>query len=148
MRTIKFRAWDEKRKAMMYILTGIIPHGIREKRDFFMGFNSSGLEVSEYEGKGVWRIFPIMQWTGFCDITGAEIYESDVVRLEHDTGDEETAIVEWSTADGAWVIMPRNEVLGDLFHGYRVTVIGNAHADPELAAQVRGGMDKDGDVLA
>lgn len=85
----------------------------------------------------------IMQWTGFLDFTGAEIYEGDIVLLECDAGDDDVAIVQWSDKDGAWMIaareeFPREQFLGDVFDGYRVTVIGNVYANPELAAEVRG----------
>jgi hypothetical protein len=84
MPTAKCRAWDEKRKIMMEIMAGIRPKGVRAK-DFFVGFNSSGLEVSEYEGKGVWRIFPVMLWTGLPDAKGRPIYQSDIVIDEWDS---------------------------------------------------------------
>jgi len=75
----KFRAWDEKRKTMMQpIYTNRIPEGVR-KRDFFIGFNSTGLEVSEYEGKGLWRKFPVMQSTGRKDSNGKDAYHKDIV---------------------------------------------------------------------
>ncbi len=84
-RTIKYKFWDEKRKVMAPLLTGVYPRSIKGKRDFFLGFNSSGLEVSEYEGKGVWRIFPVFEWTGLVDSKGTPIYEGDIVVDERDS---------------------------------------------------------------
>lgn len=79
---IRFRAWDDKRGVMFDVNNGYLPKGVTRKRDFFIGFNSTGLEVSEYEGKGCWRIFPIMQWTGIQDVNGTLIYKGDIVEYD------------------------------------------------------------------
>lgn len=80
-RKLEFRAWDEKRKTMFIVRTGYLPKGITRKRDFFIGFNNTGLEVSEYSGKGFWRVFPVMQSTGLLDKNGKGIFVGDIVKL-------------------------------------------------------------------
>lgn len=145
-RKLEFRAWDEKRKTMFLVRTGYLPKGVTRKRDFFIGFNSTGLEVSEYEGKGAWRIFPVMQSTGISDTNGTEIFEDDIINLYCDCDSEfgcshpprkykvvwhEDAMFELVSVDGK----PSSfELSSDFEDAYEV--IGNVYANPELTAAV------------
>ncbi|MGF9909544.1 YopX family protein [Brevibacillus porteri] len=135
MRKLKVRAWDEKRREMFIPYYGYLPKGMKRKRDFFIGFNSTGLEVSEYEGKGFWRVMPIMLFTGLIDKTGVEVFAADILQVPHDDGcyhlkvtyDEEYARF-WfiDEADGDHCYAP------DEFDVAEILVIGNTYANPEL----------------
>lgn len=143
-RKFKFRAWDEKRKTLFEVWSGYKPKGVTRKRDFFIGFNHGGIEVSEYEGKGAWRIFPVMQYTGIDDTNGREIFEGDIVNVYCDCDSEfgcsheprkykvvwhEDAMFELVSVDGK----PSSfEFSSDYEDAYEV--IGNIYENPELAA--------------
>ncbi|MFC8686347.1 YopX family protein [Brevibacillus porteri] len=133
-RKLKFRAWDEKRKTLFEVWSGYMPKGVARKNDFFIGFNSEGLEVSEYEGKGSWRIFPVMQSTGCKDKNGKEIYEGDIVRMTYDDEFLETTV----RYDGCalCVDVPNGYDYDYTAFGWtdedEIEVIGNVFENPEL----------------
>ncbi|MGG4442335.1 YopX family protein [Brevibacillus fortis] len=135
MRKLKVRDWDEKRKEMFIPYAGYLPKGVTRKRDFFIGFNNTGLEVSEYEGKGYWRVMPIMLFTRLIDKAGIQVFAADILQVPHDDGwfylkvayDEEYARF-WfiDEADGDHCYSP------DEFDIEEILVVGNIYANPEL----------------
>ena len=148
-RKLEFRAWDEKRKTMFIVRTGFLPKGVTRKRDFFIGFNNTGLEVSEYEGKGAWRIFPVMQSTGMLDRNGKEIFEGDILRYPdaYDCSSEngydwEEALsvgeIEWDSNQAQFTVSNRQSVDLECFFEdiSEVEVIGNIYENPELLQSI------------
>lgn len=69
MRPIKFRAWSKTNNTMLYNPT--TPLNINEREELglndFLAWLVDGVEL--------------MQFTGLCDKTGKEIYESDIVKI-------------------------------------------------------------------
>jgi hypothetical protein len=128
MREIRFRAWDERRKTM-YInpCRTSRPKGVPQK-NWFVGFNYQGLEISEYEGKGHWHKFPIMQFTGLFDCHGKEIYEGDVLGLEYFT----PWVVKWDKAGFCVYNAGNPERSWHLDWIGNREVIGNIFESPEL----------------
>ncbi len=113
MREIKFRAWDTIDKKMIYDANS----------DIKVYLNGS------ISMKGSWvdpEIF-VLQYTGFKDKNGKEIYEGDILRkqLYHNgkKNGEQISLIKW--ADKI------------MFHGYplpqgEIEVIGNIYENPEL----------------
>ena len=108
-REIKFRAWDERTKAMSEV----------EMLRFPRPFGSS---------------ITIMQYTGLKDKNGKEIYEGDFVEwttFDGETGEENDQIgfIEWDNGMAGFVITNRQmlEIEAD-----KTEVVGNIYENPEL----------------
>lgn len=123
VREIKFRAWDEVHKQMLYI----------------------GLELDTHIG-GPQE--DLMQYTGLKDKNGVEIYEGDIVRgtyEEFSDYDHEEYTIEFVSQltfeNGAFCIKRdyvnfegrmRGPSLNKHWDSEKVAVIGNAFENPEL----------------
>lgn len=126
MRKLKFRAWDRKQERMLY---SQIPEeqGKREYYPFVFEIGFSHWHISD---------LVLMQHIGLNDKNGKEIYEGDIVNIQHPDdkcGDFENTngLVFWSDHEGVW------------YHGNESgrspkrmwehsTVIGNIYETPDL----------------
>jgi len=101
MREIKFRAWREGR--MIY---SNVPSGILIRLD---GGLTKLLASTHYEIED--KDLVIMQYTGFKDTNGKEIYEGDFVRGCDEDGIPFVGVIEWENAgfsineDGAYMVI-------------------------------------------
>ena len=82
----------------------------------------------------------IMQSTGLLDKNGKEIFENDIVELEHkDTGQIVRGIVKYDTELGFWgmtdVRFNDLTAIGYLANK-RITVLGNIYENPELVEEL------------
>lgn len=129
MRSIKFRAWDSKKKIMIQSV-GFTDNdcGRAWQREVYMiddltNFNS-------YD----WRP---MQFTGLLDKNGKEIFEGDIVRLCYPEKIWVNAVVEWIEAACGFRLVHAT-IKGLRYSGAYLTnqpimeVIGNIHENPEL----------------
>jgi len=109
MREIKFRAWLPTTKKMTYTHT----------LDELMNWNTR----KEDNGAAIW-----LQFTGFKDKNGKEIYEGDVIKAE-------SRLWQVDFKDGCFVGVDFKNVAWDelVNIGYGETeVIGNIYGNPEL----------------
>ena len=77
MREIKFRAWDKEKKKMLYF-----DNWWEEWAEIGYRFNPGTgklIQVMDLSADDIRDCFVIMQYTGFQDKNGKEIYEGDVV---------------------------------------------------------------------
>lgn len=112
MREIKFRAWS------------LINRKWVEPTSRYEIGDISFLQVGGFRN-GV----EVMQYTGFNDKNGKEIYEGDILG-----GDATNAFVVWVDSVGGWGIRDTKEwrALGTYLEHIEVEVIGNIYENPEL----------------
>jgi uncharacterized phage protein (TIGR01671 family) len=89
--------------------------------------------------------FILMQYTGFQDKNGIDIYEGDIIRYTFDLPDSlhatenglkvRTGKVFWSDWRGSFAVgnnLANNDLFKYIRNGNRVEVIGNIYENPEL----------------
>lgn len=118
MREIKFRAWHKEQKRWLDISK--------------LNFDLKCVEVwreeyLDYEFAYFDQI-ELMQYTGFKDKNGKEIYEGDILRYEGI--DDENYDVRFSNYSGCW--MGCNELYADVNRSFAVEIIGNIHENKEI----------------
>ena len=124
-RQIKFRAWDEDRKIMINPISGNYSLYIDEE-------DGVSLYCGGYMDNGDWNEPPLMQWTGFVDENGVEVYEGDVISSNHWNPSEYKVIFD----DGKFCFVSLNEVerpyTNPIHYVKNFAVVGNIYEHPEL----------------
>lgn len=125
MREFKFRAWDKKEK----IIFSHVYEQCREERGFVPSIEGfwAFAETGDME---------VMQYTGFKDKTGKEIYEGDRLWWESDNDDR----YEVRFIRGEWLLWHPGDSDNDRPSlariinpsGSNVKVVGNIYENPEL----------------
>lgn len=116
MREIKFRAWNGKEMEPLYISPNA-PYKISFE-DYLGYVLDIGIEV--------------MQYTGFKDMDGKEIYEGDIIEVDNGDGGIYTRCI-WEPgrcvledkAGGQWTRQLYN-------YPVRLKIIGNIYENPDL----------------
>ncbi|WP_234121164.1 YopX family protein [Clostridium hydrogenum] len=139
-RNIKFRAWDKKNKTMAYSDDGNQEYG-------WFTDNDGCMICVRIEEKRDIKLNNIMQYIGFKDKKGKEIYEGDIIRLTErnytDCSMEKlestrTSILLVAHDYGAFGLRENTKSKGLrpfiwlIGTDYDIEVIGNIHENPKL----------------
>jgi len=125
VREIKFRAWDKKRKKMIYLTPEVDPEHCGRLVYCDMETVAIGLHGGLYllDECGNWEYsealgedYEIMSYTGLKDKNGKEIYEGDVVKTPLGVGEVFDRV-------GCWFVANQKEL--GYFAMYEIEVIGN-----------------------
>lgn len=121
MREIKFRAWDNLNKDMIFLDYIWNNHWYNNKNQAVLDNSNSVIRPKVQNGQVV-----IMQYTGLKDRNGKEIYEGDILHWNNDY----IEIVEWSDKwTPHWKGLPDTRITGG---GRACEIIGNIYENPEL----------------
>lgn len=124
-REIKFRAWDKKKKKMLFGFEN------NEVNTLLLDFEGSFWTIDfgcPDGGTGVTDDLELMQFTGLHDKNGKEIYEGDVVKGKNYENFEELAVVSWDYVQ--WYPLAGSRAFREC------EVIGNVFENPELPKQI------------
>jgi uncharacterized phage protein (TIGR01671 family) len=129
-REIKFRVWDIPNERMIEE-----PYYFRKSSDSY-NLEKSDMEYAETwndEEDGVWRSCFVMQYIGIKDKNGREIWEGDIVKLEH--WSPKVYQVGFNRGAFCFYKTPDDTFYNDCKYLEKCEVIGNIHQDKNLLKQ-------------
>lgn len=121
-REIKFRIWDIENKEMLKV----------QELDFEPTFYGGRIAIrpDQYNDYFDTEDMILMQYTGFHDRFGNEIYESDIVYI---LSEDENAIIEWDEQTARFIIHFDGWIADfDSYYGKELEIMGNIYNNPEL----------------
>ena len=140
MREIKFRAWSEDTLEMVQVARLDIKEETIHYENGIKSINR------EQELGFWWKPYVLMQYTGFKDKNGVEIYEGDIVKVISGYGWEDISDVIFGLTNKRYgsypaFCMPRVETESNSFSevfdsgDYEVEVIGNIYQNKDLLGE-------------
>ena len=163
MREIKFRAWDQKKKKMLYEGycdeftdiwgSGSTHLGITFKGTIFGQIGDDGGKngLHEHDADIPLNRFILMQYTGLKDKNGKEIYEGDIVAIDYTSRDdpvhgyykEEFEIV-WDALNAGFCRRDKNSRFERREDGYTYYAVSPREwADLEVIGNIYEGVNND-----
>lgn len=124
-RNYKFRAWDKNKKKIIHnpIINDI------DTATNYIGLNDL---FEKYRERG----FEIVQFTGLLDKLGKEIYEGDILEIEHESIERKYKtlhFVEWVKDEAVYgLFVPKHERCCELPTYGEYIVIGNIYENSTL----------------
>ncbi len=122
MREIKFRAWDKKKKVMMFNI-GISNFGAGQLGIYCSRTNDSFDRWHED--------IDLLQYTGLKDKNGKEIYEGDIISVSCAGGDMVFEIV-WEKNNARFNRKDTPYLSGGVTYGETTEIIGNIYENKDL----------------
>ena len=115
-RKIKFRIWDKEGSKMI--------NGNDFTFDEYIPINYMFNDSNR---------FIFMQWTGFTDKNGTEIYEGDILKCKLYNGEYENYVIVWDEEEAGFDALNEDKNNFMLPSIWTVSkIIGNIHENPEL----------------
>jgi len=131
MRELKFRAWDDEAKKM-YSPEDLEQPDVPEdtKKTIYSYLSFGVLCIYDFRGKEPVEFVPL-QFTGWYDRNGREVYEGDVLQMQ---GMLHQVI--WSDETAGFVILSHDGMImmGGDYLTDSIEVVGNIYEDPNLVS--------------
>lgn len=121
-REINFRIWDIENKEMLKV----------QELDFEPTFYGGRIAIrpDQYSDYFDTEDMILMQYTGFHDRFGNEIYENDIVYV---LSEDENAIVEWDEQTARFIIHFDGWIADfSNYYGKELEIMGDIYNNPEL----------------
>lgn len=124
-REINFRIWDIENKEMLKV----------QELDFEPIFYGGRIAIrpDQYDDYFDTEDMILMQYTGFHDRFGNEIYESDIVYV---LSEDENAIIEWDEQTARFIIHFDGWIADfNNYYGKELEIMGDIYNNPELLGE-------------
>ena len=139
MREIKFRVWDKETKKMFDVTH--LQLDVNNAKPTFVAFDEQPAA-----SMGYWDTFEnmdeieLLQYTGFKDKNGKEIYDGHIVSVKYlyDKRTTDRAQVVWREDKASFGLKSLKGLTNEVYELYQVTaehnleIIGNIYENPEL----------------
>ena len=134
-RDFTFRAWDPESKIMY------MPEDIKDPQtDFTMSLYAylsfGALYIYDFKNDPPMELIP-MQFTGWTDADGKDLYEGDIVSIGEDE-ENEVAQISWSAEIGQFIFMSNDGTLypGSMDTASQAKLVGNIYQNPSMIPQL------------